>query len=220
MKTLALMLAVFKAHALLRFFRSIGALGLLILGVCDSSFLFMPLSNDILLIALVSSEEAAWHWILYTMTAAIGSVIGVALVDLVMRKVGEEGLEKFVSPKQLEKLKGKMKQRGLWAVFLATMMPPPFPFTAVIMVASALQCARWEMLGAVFVGRVIRFSVESILALYFGRRFLRYLRSDVLEYFVYGFIIMAVIGSIITIVKWFSASRKGKVTTSHIKAET
>src|SRR5581483_4571927 len=138
------------------FFRKLGTLGLFLLGVGDSSFLFMPLSNDLLLIALVSRHHESWNWISYTCAASLGSLVGVLLVDLVMRKAGEEGLERFVGSKSLEKLKHKMQKRGARAVFLAAVMPPPFPFTAVVAAASALQSARRELLIAVFTGRLIR----------------------------------------------------------------
>ena len=151
----------------------------------------------------VSGRRDSWHWIIYTCAASLGSLVGVMLLDLVMRKAGEEGLERFVGPQRLEKLKHKMEKHCVRVVFITALLPPPFPFTALMAAASALQCARQKMLMAVFAGRLIRFTIESVLALYFGRRLLRYLRSDVIEYFVYGLIAVAIIGSVLTIRKWF-----------------
>jgi membrane protein YqaA with SNARE-associated domain len=179
-----------------------GALGLFLLGIADSSFLFLPFSNDLLLIALVSRERHSWRWVIYSLAAALGSVVGVALLDMVMRKIGREGLEQFVGPKRWGRLQGKIESRGVWTVFLATLLPPPFPFTAAIAAASALQLSRRKMLPAVFAGRLVRYTAESLLALYFGRRLLRYLRSEYVEYFVYGLIAVAVIGTFLTLRKW------------------
>ena len=111
----------------------------------------------------------------------------------------------IVSPKKLERLKGKIEKRGVWAVFFAALLPPPFPFTAVIAAASALQVERRGMLTAVFVGRMVRFTAESLLALYFGRRLLHYLRSEYVEYFVYGLIAVAVVGAFLTVRKLMRA---------------
>src|SRR5262245_1305340 len=116
-RTLALLIITTLAREIFAFFRRMGALGLFLLGICDSSFLILPFGNDLLLIALVSSGRHPWRWVIYTIAAALGSVVGVALVDLVMRKAGEEGLEKFVSQKKLRRLKGKVEKRGAWAVF-------------------------------------------------------------------------------------------------------
>lgn len=182
-------------------------MGLFLLGILDSSFLFLPFGNDLLLIALVSSNRAGPEWILYVLMSSVGSVIGVLLLDFVMRKSGEQGLERFVKPKKVERLKRKMEKHAGWAVFWATLLPPPFPFTAVVMTASALQCSRKKILLAVFFGRLIRFTIESLLAIYFGRRILKYLNSDIIEYFVYGFLIIAVVGSVYSIRKWVT-SRK------------
>ena len=204
-RTLTLLIFSTWARSVLAFFRRMGALGLFLLGVGDSSFLFLPFGNDLLLIALVSNERGPWRWVIYTLAAALGSVVGSALVDLVMRKVGKEGAEKFVGSKKLERLKGKIEKRGVWAVFFAALLPPPFPFTAAIAAASALQVERRGMLTAVFVGRIVRFTAESLLALYFGRRLLHYLRSEYVEYLVYGLIAVAVVGAFLTVRKLLRA---------------
>src|SRR5215510_330695 len=201
-QTLLLIISSSWIRAVFAFFRRMGALGLFLLGVCDSSFLFLPLSNDLLLITLVIRDMNSSQWVIYPIAATLGSVVGVMLVDLVMRKAGEEGLEKFVGPKRFEKLQGNIESHGVWTVFLATLLPPPFPFTAAIAAASALQMTRREMLTAVLAGRLVRYTVESLLALYFGRRLIRYLRSDYVEYFVYGMVAMAVIGTFLSVRKW------------------
>ena len=195
------------------FFRHLGGLGLVLLGALDSSFLFMPLGNDLLIIGLISSERAhPQHlfgvipmWIYYVLAAAIGSTIGVLLVDLVMRPMGEKGLEKFVSAGRIKKLKDKMEKHAGLAVITATLMPPPFPFTAVILTASALQYPRKKLLLATFGGRIVRFTIEAMLALEFGRRLERLINSRWVEYGVIAFIIIAVIGSFFSIRKWVTS---------------
>ena len=204
-QTLLLIISSTWIRAGFAFFRRMGALGLFLLGICDSSFLFLPFGNDLLLIAMVSRRMNSWHWVIYTLSAALGSVVGVRLVDLVMRKAGKEGLEKFVGAKRLESLQEKIESHSVWTVFLATLLPPPFTFTAAIAAASALQMTRREMLTAVLAGRLVRYTVESLLALYFGRRLIRYLRSDYVEYFVYGMVAMAVIGTFLSVRKWRQA---------------
>lgn len=77
----------------------LGALGLVILGVLDSSFLFLPVGNDLLLIALVARHHG--QFLVYVLAASAGSAVGVLLLDLVCRKGGEEGLKKMMAPKRL-----------------------------------------------------------------------------------------------------------------------
>lgn len=197
-----LVVAGLSATSIFRFFRRLGIFGLFLLGALDSSFLVMPFGNDLLLIAFVSADRDGISWIPYVLASSIGSVSGVLVVDLLMRRTGEKGLERFVSRRKIENLKNKIENKAGITVFVATLMPPPFPFTPVIMTASALQCPRPKLLGAVFLGRLIRFTVEAVLALYFGRRLIAYINSDVFAYVVYGLIAIAVVASVVSVLKW------------------
>src|SRR5690349_16876658 len=187
---------------MLRFFLRMGVFGLFLMSALDSSFLVLPFGNDLLLIALVSSNRDSLVWILYVVISAIGSVVGVFIVDLLMRKMGEKGLARFVSEKRVEKLKQKLENKAGITVFIATLIPPPFPFTPAVMTASALQCPRGTLLAAVFVGRLLRFGAEAVLALYFGRQLIAFLNSDVVTYFVYALIGIAVVLSTLSLIKW------------------
>ena len=66
------------------------------LGIADSSFLFLPFGNDLLVVILTARDHA--HLPLYVLTASIGSTLGVLLLDAVCRKGGEEGLKKMMKP--------------------------------------------------------------------------------------------------------------------------
>ena len=202
MTTLGPLLLLVSSRAWLRFMLRLGMPGLFLMSALDSSFLVLPFGNDLLLIALVSSNRESLIWIAYVAISAIGSVVGVFVLDLLMRKAGEKGLERFVSERKVERWKKKLENKLGVTVFVATLVPPPFPFTPVIMTASALQCSRKKLLGAVFVGRVIRFTVEAILALYFGRQLIAYINSDVVTYFVYALIAAAVILSTLSLLRW------------------
>lgn len=180
----------------------LGLPGLFLMSALDSSFLVLPFGNDLLLIALVSSHRDSWIWIAYALVSAVGSVVGVLVVDVIMRKAGEKGLERFVSEKRVEKLKAKLENKAGITVFIATLIPPPFPFTPVVMTASALQSPRGQLLLAVFLGRLLRFGIEAVLALYFGRQLIAFMDSDVVTYFVYGLIGVAVVLSTLSLLKW------------------
>lgn len=195
------------AYTIVSFFRSLGWLGLLLLGALDSSFLFLPFSNDFLLIALVSSTRGP-VWIFYVLVSAMGSLLGVFMVDLLMRKAGEEGLERFVKPKRVKQLKAKLDKGVGWVVFTSTLLPPPFPFTPVIMSASALQCSRTKLYVGVFVGRLVRFTIEALLALYFGKQVLKFLNSPVVDYLVYALVVIAIVGSALSLMKWLKRNKK------------
>jgi membrane protein YqaA with SNARE-associated domain len=187
---------------MLRFFLRLGIPGLFLLSALDSSFLVLPFGNDLLLIALVSSEPSSLMWIAYVLVSALGSIVGVLVIDLLMRKTGEKGLEHFLNRQKIEKFKAKIENKAGLTVFVATLLPPPFPFTPVVMTASALQCPREKLLGAVFVGRLVRCTIEALLALYFGRKLIAYINSEVVSYFVYALIAVAVVASTLSLITW------------------
>ena len=57
----------------------------------DSSFLFLPLGNDLLLVALTARNHGSMPF--YVVMATVGSVLGCLLMDIVSRKGGEEIIE-------------------------------------------------------------------------------------------------------------------------------
>ena len=201
--TLVRLLLIVSTASILRSFIRLGVFGLLLMSALDSSFLVLPFGNDLLLIALVSSNRESSIWILYVIVSAIGSVLGVFVIDLLMRKAGEKGLERFVSERKIKKLKSKIENKAEVTIFFATLMPPPFPFTPAVMTASALQAPRKNLLITVFIGRLVRFGIEAVLALYFGRRLIAYINSDVLAYFVYALVGIAIVLSTLSLIKWF-----------------
>lgn len=187
---------------MLRFFLRLGIFGLFLLSALDSSFLVLPFGNDLLLIALVSRDRSSLMWIAYVLVSALGSLVGVFIIDLIMRKAGEKGLERFVSARKIEKFKAKIENKAGLSVFVATILPPPFPFTPVVMTASALQTPRAKLLSAVFFGRLVRCTIEAVLALYFGRKLIAYINSDVVTYAVYGLIAVAAVLSTLSLITW------------------
>src|ERR1700688_1675151 len=97
-------------RAFAAFFAHLGGFGLLLLGILDSSFLFMPLGNDLLVVALTASRHNRMPY--YAGMAALGSVIGCYLTDLACRKGGEKGLEHNLSQRSIVYVKRKIKDHA------------------------------------------------------------------------------------------------------------
>ena len=211
---LIVLFAASWARTLISFLVSLGFGGPFLLEALDSSFFYVPLANELLLFALIhqgGGSSSSWMWIVYALSGAAGTVAGVALLDLVMRRVGAGGVERLVGEKRFVKLKEKVENNTGRVVFVAAMLPPPFPFRFTMMTASALQCARGRMLVSVFAGRALRFAAEALLILYFGRRFLDFMNSDAFSYVIYALTLVAVAGSAFTIYRLFGRQKaKGK----------
>jgi membrane protein YqaA with SNARE-associated domain len=185
---------------------SLGLFGPLIFGIADSSFLFLPFGNDLLVVILTVRDHA--HLPYYVVTAAIGSTLGVLLLDAVCRRGGEEGLKRMMKPTRLEYFKRHMSNQAAIAIGLACLAPPPFPFTVVIASASAFAYPRPRLLGLVFIARAIRFSIIGWLAIRFGRGILRIARDPETTWIMLGFIAVCIIGSAFQIMQWVRRSRR------------
>ena len=191
---------------LLAWLLSLGLFGPLIFGIADSSFLFLPFGNDLLVVILTVRDHA--HLPLYVVSAAIGSTLGVLLLDVVCRKGGEEGLKRMMKPRRLEYFKRRMSNQAAVAIGLACLAPPPFPFTIVIASASAFAYPRPRLLGLVFIARAIRFTIIGLLAIRFGSDILRIARAPVTTWIMVGFIVLCIIGSAFQVMQWVRRSRK------------
>lgn len=190
---------------LLHFIFSIGYFGPLLMGILDSSFLVLPFGNDILVVGLVAHNH---HGIpLYVLSAACGSTIGVFLLALVSRKIGEEGISKLAGKKRYEKLKNRIGSHAGPAIALGGLAPPPFPFTMVIAAAAALDYSLWKLLAINFVTRACRFALLSWLALEFGQQVMAIAKSTPFEWGMAAFIFLCIVGSAFSIWRWFRHSR-------------
>jgi len=201
---LFIIFAALDVRSVIDFFVRLGVFGPFLVEALGSSFLYLPLANELLLVALIGSDESRRMWAAYAAMAAAGSLAGTLLADSVVRPAGEKGLEKLVRPKLVRRLKRRLERRAGWVIFLASMCPPPFPFRAVVLTASALQSPRAKILAAVFLGRLVRFTAEALLILYLGHELLGYMNSRAFEYVVYGVMAIAAVGSALALRKWLS----------------
>ena len=190
---------------LAHFFFALGGFGLVLLGVLDSSFLMMPLGNDLLLVALTASHRS--HMPYYVVMATLGSTLGVALAHYVSSKGGKKLIEGEHKSKRVEYVEKKIEKYGGWAIGVAALAPPGFPFTPFIVVPAALQYPRARMLWIIAGCRALRFGIEGWLALIYGRRILAMAKSPALQWAIGALVVIAVIGSAFSIWGWV---RKGK----------
>jgi membrane protein YqaA with SNARE-associated domain len=196
-------------HELVRqafqFFARMGGLGLVGFGILDSSFLFLPLGNDLLLVILTARKpEFFWY---YALMAILGSMIGSTLMDAVSRKLGEAGMERMANPKRVKSLQKRLEKHAWWVLGLAAILPPPFPFTVFLVAVSGMQMKRWKVLTAVAFGRSVRFFGIALLAYRYGRQILRMAERPEVEYFVIALAVVSIAGSALSIVKWVRSSR-------------
>jgi membrane protein YqaA with SNARE-associated domain len=182
-----------------------GGLGVLALGAADSSPLVVPLGNDLLVLAL----SARYHdrMIYYALMATLGSLIGCMLTVWLGAKGGSQ-LKKVAPRDRLLNLQEHMQKNAAWVLVVASLMPPPFPFTAIVAAAAAFKYPQKKLFSFVGVGRLVRFVIEGALAIHYGRRIIRQARSPALEDVMIGLIVISVVASVISIYQWSAKNKR------------
>jgi len=195
------------AAGIFAFVLKFGGLGLLIIGIVDSSYLFAPWGNDLLLVALTARHPEFLRMLYYAAMSTIGSVLGCLLIDVPMRRLGAKGLEKHLSPKRLSRVRAKVGKNVGRALAVASLAPPPFPFTPFVMAAAALQYPRKRLLFVIGVTRMARFVLFGLLALRFGERILGWAQNSVVQALLIILIVVCIVGSVISVYGWVKRSR-------------
>jgi membrane protein YqaA with SNARE-associated domain len=124
---------------------------------------------------LVGGYVAQNHsrWILYVLMASAGSALGSLVVYAIGYAGGEELLRKRVSPERFEKLHAAFEEHPFWSLMFPAMLPPPTPFKVFALAAAVAEMSISHFLLAIFFGRMVRFSILSILVVEFGPEIVR-----------------------------------------------
>jgi membrane protein YqaA with SNARE-associated domain len=182
-----------------------GVFGLLTVGFLDSTFLIIPFGNDILLIALSAHHH---HMVpLYALAATAGSVLGCWFTIWLSGKGGAQ-LRKRVSLKRLKYVQRQVEKRAGWALAVASILPPPFPFTAFVAAAAAFDYPRKKLFAIIAIARFARFAGEGALAIHYGRWILTLAQSATLKYILAPVIVISVLASVYSLYSWVKESGK------------
>jgi membrane protein YqaA with SNARE-associated domain len=193
-------------HPLLTFLFHLNYFGPLVMGVLDSSFLVLPFGNDLVVVGLVAQHRHGPIW-LYSLSAAVGSTLGAALLAFIARKLGEDRIRKVAGPKRFDRLCGWIRGHGALSLSAGALAPPPFPYTLVIAAAGALDYPFPRILLVNFLARAARFAILTWLALRFGRQVLAIAQSAPFRWTMVGFILFCLVLTAFSVWKWLR-SRK------------
>jgi membrane protein YqaA with SNARE-associated domain len=189
-------------HWLFTLFLSPG--GLLVLAALDSLAIFYVPFDVVLIILAARNPPRLW---LYPIMATLGSLVGAAITYRMGKKLRETGLEHLISRRRFKKLKQKMSAKGPLALALPALIPPPFPFTGVLLTYGAMKINERKLLAALGLMRLVRFSVESLLALRYGPRMIGWMKSDSVEAVVWALTTLAIAGSFFSAYRFIKKTR-------------
>lgn len=153
----------------------LGAPGLFLAALLDSSFISLPELVDILVVWMTTRHESLM--VVYAATATLGSILGSLTLYFIGRK-GDQFIARRVSAERIERTLGAFRRFGLMAVLVPSLMPPPMPFKPFVLLAGAAGVSTSRFIMAVGLGRGIRFFGLGLLALWFGDAALQFLETN------------------------------------------
>jgi membrane protein YqaA with SNARE-associated domain len=153
----------------------LGAPGLFLAAIADSSFVSLPEAVDILLIWMTTQHKS--RMLLYASSATLGSVVGCLLLYAVGRK-GDQFIMRRFSADRVERALGAFRRFGLMAVLIPSLLPPPMPFKIFVLLAGAAGISTGRFVLAIAIGRGIRYFGEGLLAVWYGDMAMEFLRAN------------------------------------------
>jgi membrane protein YqaA with SNARE-associated domain len=163
------------ARSVRRWLFHLGGIGLIPLGLLDSSIIPLPGSMDLVTILLCSRQED-W-WLYYALMATAGSVLGGFVTYRLARKGGKATLERRVSRRRAEEIYRIFGRWGFSAVAVSALLPPPVPMVPFLLAAGAMQYPVKKFLTALTLGRAIRYTVLAYLTALYGRHIITFVVS-------------------------------------------
>ena len=143
---------------------------MILLGLADNApFISAPAGSVDVFVILLSAHRHEW-WAYYAFMATVGEVLGGYLAYRLAEKGGQKTLEKKVGKPRAEKIYKRFEKRGFRTVFTGAILPPPFPFTPVLMASGIMQYPRKKFLSALTAGRTLRFFVVAYLGRIYGQQ--------------------------------------------------
>jgi membrane protein YqaA with SNARE-associated domain len=130
----------------------------------DSSTIPVPM--DAILAVWIWNDKS--HFWLYCLMAAIGSSIGGLLPYALGRAGGELFILKRVNRERFEQMRLRFEKQEFLAMAIPSALPPPTPWKAFVFAAGVFEMRVIPFMLSVFVGRLVRWLILSLLVLKLG----------------------------------------------------
>jgi len=150
-----------------------GPFGLFMAAGLDS---FVPLGHVVDPTVMILSHTHQ-DPIQFAAIAVAGSVIGTTILFLLVRAFGDAFVNKRLKPETRARMESLLQRYGLLLVIIGGIMPPPFPFKAVVLVSGLTHMRLVTFVAGVLVARTFRYGLESILAVLYGDWALMFMRE-------------------------------------------
>ena len=166
-----------------------GPWGVLLASVIDSASI--PLPIDVLMAGWAWADKQ--HFYLYAILAAAGSALGGLVPFFLGRAGGELFLLKRIDRNRFEALRNRFEKQEFLAIMVPSMMPPPTTWKLFVFAAGVFEMRTIPFMLAVFVGRLLRFGIESLLVIHYGPQIVNVVGELAKKHLVLTLVVLALI---------------------------
>jgi membrane protein YqaA with SNARE-associated domain len=183
--------------------------GVVVLAALDSTvFVSLPFGIDAAVVIL-AARLGSFAWIV-PILATLGATVGAAITFWMGVKIGENGLDRYASPRRLKRIRERVRRSGAIALAVLDLIPPPFPFTIFVLAAGALEVNAPTFFITLAICRLLRFGVEAALADVYGRSILAWIDSDVFHHIVAAAIVVASLLTALSLIRLIRSTRPSR----------
>lgn len=155
---------------------ALGAPGLFLISFADSSpFMTLPEIADLMVVSLIVHDRS--RFVPCVIFATAGSLAGCLLTYYVGKKGGDALIRKRVQAGRVDRAMSVVQRYGVMAVLVPSILPPPAPFKIFVLLAGVADIGVARFSLALLVGRGGRYLVLGLLALWYGRAALAFIRA-------------------------------------------
>ncbi|MEZ2348918.1 YqaA family protein [Terriglobus sp. RCC_193] len=155
-----------------RYFFSLGLLGLFFISVIDSSPIPLPIpgSSDILVTLLAAQRQ---EWLVVTLIATLGSVVGAAISYHAGRIGGFALMDRYVPQRFRDRMRRWTEEHAILSTALPAILPPPAPLMPFLIAAGALKMPPSKFYSSFTISRFFRHAFFAWLGMHYGRHIMR-----------------------------------------------
>ncbi len=168
--------------------KPLGIWGVLGFAAVDAAFLGMPLDAIVAGYAYADPKR----FLLYAAMGAAGSALGSIVIYLIGYKGGEVFLVKRIGEARFARIRANFEKHEFLAIMLPSMLPPPTPFKLFVLSAGVAEMSFGRFLAAIFFGRLLRFSLVSLIVILYGPEILGFVGGVVHNHLRYLIAFLAV----------------------------
>ena len=155
---------------------TMGAPGLFVVALLDSSFLSLPEIADLLVVWMVVQHKERLG--VYAASATLGSILGCLALYYVGVKGGEALVRKRFHSATVDRALASFRRFGIMAVLIPSVLPPPAPFKIFVLLSGVAKIPVTRFITAIAIGRGLRYFVEGLLAVWYGEQAMEFIREN------------------------------------------